>query len=1224
MHNYEWFIDNQGSNAVLCTGTGQEYAFAKLTNGTYEADGRWSAEDTGDGLAVLSPEGIEYFFSTNGSLESVQDSWGNQVICSYNTNNCLDAVTHSNGRQLLFSNEWQPAISDWRVNSVSVSKGPCLQLSYNADGLFTQIVETVGTAVYESSYRYADGFLTNKVNGAGHVYSFGYQTGTDGKLNGKGTSLNVDGWIGHTVDYVDENTTDMTYTLRGLDQIIRYSRNSFGKPEFRYGSATNISQLMMVGTRYSYATNHIDKTEETLFDNNTSSTWSQWMLYDDVHNITNLSVGYNTTNPVYQMSMEYEPLMNQVSAITDADGDRTELVYTNGSMLAYKTFYSDTASYDTHFSYTTNGLLAAITNARGHVTQLDYNAAGGLVSVSAEVGPVISNSYNSLGFVSRREILSESGESTGRITQMDRDAKGRVTQVVYPDELTASYQYNALDYLTNVVDRAGRVTELAYAPTRKLTSVTRYLNQSGSNIPVRVSYDYDEQFNTLSITEPRGRYVESYQLDIQDRVTSVTNIENQVMTLDYSIGSFVTNITRFDQLQMEIAYDTAGRQSSIAYIPAGGSAASLTVSRDYYADGQLKSISDAPSSISNSYDRLNRLTDAVSTIGSRQSSIANAFDPAGNLTNSVVFFDTSSTNNRTTAYSYDVAERLIGLTAKEREKTQNFAYSYNPENGRVSSITNLESGLVTSYAYDLMDRTTNISYTLGTNLIRSLDYEFDAVGMITDIVTSDDSSQLSIKSYQYDSLDRLINESRTVGGTTSSSSYAYDLAGNRTAKVSNGWKTETTLGVGNRFDSTTTTAVTNSLFISGSANELIGTDNRWGTLSVSNLTSGVSVIPSVNGNTFAVEVPSIGNVTNIIVAAIRDRAGNVGYSTNDVFVSSSGGTTSSSSYSYDAAGCLTNLNGMALNWDERYRLTSVDEASSLVSYTYDVLGRRTSCSVGSANQTNTEYYVYNSNQIAADLDESGNLLRSYVWGPGIDNLLAFTDHTTSNTYYAIKDHQNTVLAFVDESGSVVESYEYDAWGNTKVFSASGTELTESAIDNRYTFQGREIDWVTGLIYFRARWYDSETGRWLSKDPIGISGGLNLYAFCSNNPVNFIDPSGLCETDLKDKDLSELSEALSKAKTDAERRAILNAIVNQVGGFKAQATMAASMLGGNFSKTIDTLSKMADVGQLTSLSIQAQQQSQALDAKANLTPSDIQQGGMQQMLNNGAANVPFGF
>jgi len=73
---------------------------------------------------------------------------------------------------------------------------------------------------------------------------------------------------------------------------------------------------------------------------------------------------------------------------------------------------------------------------------------------------------------------------------------------------------------------------------------------------------------------------------------------------------------------------------------------------------------------------------------------------------------------------------------------------------------------------------------------------------------------------------------------------------------------------------------------------------------------------------------------------------------------------------------------------------------------------------------------------------------------------------------------------------------------------SGTQLTESKIGNRYCWQGREYSWVTRLYYFRARWYDPITGRWLSNDPIGIAGSLNQYEFCYNDPVKVIDPSGL--------------------------------------------------------------------------------------------------------------------
>ncbi len=73
--------------------------------------------------------------------------------------------------------------------------------------------------------------------------------------------------------------------------------------------------------------------------------------------------------------------------------------------------------------------------------------------------------------------------------------------------------------------------------------------------------------------------------------------------------------------------------------------------------------------------------------------------------------------------------------------------------------------------------------------------------------------------------------------------------------------------------------------------------------------------------------------------------------------------------------------------------------------------------------------------------------------------------------------------------------------------ANNDLITESVYGNRFLFQGREYDYDTALYYFRARWYEPETGRWLSPDPIGISGGLNLYAFCGNDPVNYIDPTG---------------------------------------------------------------------------------------------------------------------
>ncbi|HNR93277.1 MAG TPA: RHS repeat-associated core domain-containing protein [Kiritimatiellia bacterium] len=121
----------------------------------------------------------------------------------------------------------------------------------------------------------------------------------------------------------------------------------------------------------------------------------------------------------------------------------------------------------------------------------------------------------------------------------------------------------------------------------------------------------------------------------------------------------------------------------------------------------------------------------------------------------------------------------------------------------------------------------------------------------------------------------------------------------------------------------------------------------------------------------------------------------------------------------------------------------------------------------------------------------------------------------TNTYTYIKDHLGSIVALVDETGTnVVESYEYDAWGAVTVYDANESEISLSSVKNHFLWHGREYNWTVhyvqnghGIYNFRNRWYDPVTGRWLSKDPIGISGGLNQYVFCANNPVNFVDPDG---------------------------------------------------------------------------------------------------------------------
>ena len=211
------------------------------------------------------------------------------------------------------------------------------------------------------------------------------------------------------------------------------------------------------------------------------------------------------------------------------------------------------------------------------------------------------------------------------------------------------------------------------------------------------------------------------------------------------------------------------------------------------------------------------------------------------------------------------------------------------------------------------------------------------------------------------------------------------------------------------------------------------------------------------------------------------------------------------SYTYDFAGNVTRIERdgrptLELAWNSQYQLVSVATNGVFAEgYEYDALGRR----VSTTTLEGTTRHVYDDGwQVIADLDANGDVVASYVWGDGIDNLLAV--NVGGATYYPLTDIQGTIWGYVDSQNNVVARWRYDAGGNVV-----DEEVSVPALANiRYRFQGREWSAATGLTNFRMRWYDAETGRWLSKDPIGLSGGLNLYSFCRNCAMCWRDEYGL--------------------------------------------------------------------------------------------------------------------
>jgi RHS repeat-associated protein len=209
----------------------------------------------------------------------------------------------------------------------------------------------------------------------------------------------------------------------------------------------------------------------------------------------------------------------------------------------------------------------------------------------------------------------------------------------------------------------------------------------------------------------------------------------------------------------------------------------------------------------------------------------------------------------------------------------------------------------------------------------------------------------------------------------------------------------------------------------------------------------------------------------------------------------------------DVSQALSAEDKLAANhWDYEYdlhdRLTKVKRDGTVVaSYVYDASGMR--IARNGADGTSTCYSYSPNGKLLYETIRNGTqniyerssvLIGSTIigWTEKVNNV--------EKAYFAITDHLGSVTVITDKDGQAVWRSEYSPYGTING--------AEGSIDFQGIFTGKEVDLETGLYYFNARWYDPETGRFITEDP--ARDGVNWYAYCGNNPLNRIDPTGLSD------------------------------------------------------------------------------------------------------------------
>ncbi len=826
--------------------------------------------------------------------------------------------------------------------------------------------------------------------------------------------------------------------------------------------------------------------------------------YDATYKFLDSKSYYQDENTQLSMSHDYDSMGRLISS-TNEKGETTEFFYEDSShpgnltetsidlpggessIVAYD--YSDssnTYAYPTAVTqyYNRNGSPASSTT----VNQYEY-LFGNVISKEDGEGNQTAYEYDAIGRLVKVTHPPSSG-ATGPYTLEDRYV---YRQSLYPAELNGRRAFYVYYYRSKIVGGNPSTIERQYTyyddHGNLLLSKRWYFETYSYMVDQYTLNDYGQY---TSHQDARGNTT-SWETDPWNRLLSITDPQGSRQLYEYNnyyrtvSSHFVPQDTGIPENHHQEAFDQWGRVISQKGFPSGISQAAIEQTYQYDLVGNLTETTDGRGNTTiYRYDSLNRLVGVTDAL---EQDTDYEYNRLGQLAQVSQYEDQQEF---ITAKEYDERGLVTQHTAPRGEKTR---YTYNA-NGLPVEIIN-PSGKTTTLDYDANNRLSHIAvedqqidyyyhhlggvekydvsgagedlwynyYSTGLTSQRKVgsfetDFSYDFLGNRTQI---SDPFGLAV-SYQYDSLNRISNiqvDGKTFG-------YEYCADGMiKAVNYPNGLRTE---------------------YAYDNMNRLTSLVNKRGGATLSQFGY------AYDGNSNIVSVNANGQTTTYQYDALNRLTG----------ISRPGGETIT--YQYDSRGNRTELTGIDAGRDNftpgRFTYNSWDEMSSFspteggaTTYQYDPEGVRTQ---KTTLQASIRYHCDDNGLVIAESNGTSQVTAQNIWGHK-----PLARKVGGSYYYYLYNGHGDVIALTDESGNIVNAYEYDEWGNI----LSETEQ----IDNPIRYAGEYYDEESGLYYLRARYYDPVLGRFISNDPYegDITDPLsrNAYIYCANNPLIYVDPEG---------------------------------------------------------------------------------------------------------------------